>query len=96
MCRRARPSRSTSNSIRRNVLSQSPAIWPPHWPGPRGRGKCRAAGAGPASAIRRAASACFDALSYSKQRAHVIAVESAKRPETRARRVEKIAGELSA
>ncbi|WP_307615447.1 YdeI/OmpD-associated family protein [Nocardia flavorosea] len=46
--------------------------------------------------MRRAASACFDALSYSKQRAHVIAVESAKRPETRARRVEKIAGELSA
>ncbi|NKY34697.1 DUF1905 domain-containing protein [Nocardia speluncae] len=37
----------------------------------------------------------FDALSYSKQRAHVIAVESAKRSETRARRVEKVVGELS-
>ncbi|MEU1983940.1 YdeI/OmpD-associated family protein [Nocardia sp. NPDC019395] len=38
----------------------------------------------------------FDALSYSKRRAHVIAVESAEHPETRARRIEKIVTELSA
>ncbi|MGI5220844.1 YdeI/OmpD-associated family protein [Nocardia sp. CA-290969] len=37
----------------------------------------------------------FDALSYSKRRAHVLAVESAKRAETRAGRVEKVVGELS-
>ena len=51
-----------------------------------------------AAALAEASGAreAFDALSYSKQRAHVIAVESAKRPETRARRVEKVVGELSA
>jgi hypothetical protein len=38
----------------------------------------------------------FEALSYSKRRAHVIAVESAKRPETRVRRIEKVVTELSA
>lgn len=36
------------------------------------------------------------ALSYRKRRAHMIAVESAERPETRTRRVEKVVGELSA
>jgi len=36
-----------------------------------------------------AAAAAFAALSYSKQRAHVLSVEGAKTAETRARRVEK-------
>ncbi|WP_280420750.1 YdeI/OmpD-associated family protein [Nocardia carnea] len=38
----------------------------------------------------------FDAQSYSQRRAHVNAVESAKRPETRAGRIDKIVAELSA
>jgi hypothetical protein len=37
-----------------------------------------------------AAAAAFAALSYSKQRAHVLSVEGAKTAETRARRVEKV------
>ena len=42
-----------------------------------------------------AAKAAFDALSYSRQRGHVLAVESAKRPETRDNRVAKIVAELT-
>lgn len=34
--------------------------------------------------------AAFDAMSYSHQRAHVLAVEGAKAAETRARRIEKV------
>lgn len=37
----------------------------------------------------------FQALSYSKQRAHVLSVEGAKTAETRARRVAKVLDELS-
>lgn len=37
----------------------------------------------------------FRALSYSRQRAHVLSVEGAKTPETRARRVVKVLDELS-
>lgn len=37
----------------------------------------------------------FQALSYSKQRAHVLSVEGAKTAETRARRVTKVLDELS-
>jgi uncharacterized protein YdeI (YjbR/CyaY-like superfamily) len=37
----------------------------------------------------------FDALSYSHQRAHVLAVEGAKKPETRVRRVERTVADLS-
>ena len=37
----------------------------------------------------------FGALSYSKQRAHVLSVEGAKTAETRARRVTKVLDELS-
>jgi Bacteriocin-protection, YdeI or OmpD-Associated/Domain of unknown function (DUF1905) len=37
----------------------------------------------------------FDALSYSHQRAHVLAVEGAKKPETRQRRVERAVADLS-
>ncbi|MFC4944771.1 YdeI/OmpD-associated family protein [Pseudonocardia sp. GCM10023141] len=36
------------------------------------------------------AKAAFDALTYSNQRAHVLAVEGAKAAATRARRVEKV------
>ena len=36
----------------------------------------------------------FDALSYSRRRAHVLAVEGAKTPDTRARRVAKVLEEL--
>jgi hypothetical protein len=38
----------------------------------------------------------FDALSYSHQRAHVLAVEGAKKPETRTRRIERVITDLSA
>jgi hypothetical protein len=41
------------------------------------------------------ARAAFDALSYSHQRAHVMAIEAAKKPETRARRVAKTLDQLS-
>lgn len=41
-----------------------------------------------------AAKAAFDALSYSQQRQHVLAVESAKKPETRTRRIESVIGAL--
>lgn len=37
-----------------------------------------------------AARAAFDALSYSHRRAHVLAVEGAKTPQTRQRRVAKV------
>lgn len=37
----------------------------------------------------------FDALSFSNQQRHVLAVEGAKAPETRARRVEKVVAALS-
>ena len=40
-----------------------------------------------ALAAEPAAKASFDALPYSHQRQHVLAVESAKKPETRARRI---------
>ena len=40
------------------------------------------------------ARAAFDALSFSRRRERVVAVESAKKPETRQRRVEKVVGEL--
>ncbi|MGH2441542.1 MAG: YdeI/OmpD-associated family protein [Chloroflexota bacterium] len=36
----------------------------------------------------------FDSLAPSRRRAHVLAVESAKTPETRARRMDRIIGEL--
>ncbi len=36
-----------------------------------------------------AARAAYDRLSYSHKREHVLAIESAKKPETRARRIEK-------
>jgi len=48
-----------------------------------------------ALAARPDAKAAFDALSYSHQRAHVLAVESAKKAETRARRVEKTIEQLT-
>jgi hypothetical protein len=41
-----------------------------------------------------AAAAAFAALSYSKQRAHVLSVEGAKTADTRLRRVEKVLGTL--
>ncbi|HEU5483302.1 MAG TPA: YdeI/OmpD-associated family protein [Microlunatus sp.] len=44
---------------------------------------------------RPEAKAAFDALSYSHRRAHVLAVEAAKRPETRARRVAKAVEQLT-
>lgn len=47
-----------------------------------------------ALAAEPAAKAAFEALSYSQQRQHVLAVESAKKPETRARRVESVVGAL--
>jgi hypothetical protein len=40
------------------------------------------------------AATAFAALSYSAQRAHVLSVEGAKTPETRARRVAKVLGAL--
>jgi hypothetical protein len=43
-----------------------------------------------------AAKAAFDKLSYSHQSRHVLAVEGAKKPETRARRVAAVVEELSA
>ena len=43
-----------------------------------------------------AARQAFDALSYSHQRQHVLAVEEAKKPETRQRRIEKAVADLSA
>lgn len=49
-----------------------------------------------AAALDRAgARAAFDALSYSKQRERALAVTSAKRPETRERRVATIVAELA-
>ena len=48
-----------------------------------------AALAGDAAAKQR-----FDALSYSNQSRHVIAIEQAKTPETRARRIEKALSQL--
>ncbi|MDY4040952.1 MAG: YdeI/OmpD-associated family protein [Collinsella sp.] len=48
-----------------------------------------------ALAAEPTARASFEALSYSRRRAHVDAVTSAKRPETRARRIARIVGELS-
>lgn len=47
-----------------------------------------------ALAAEPAARAAFEALSYSRRRAHVDAVTSAKRPETRARRIARVVGEL--
>ena len=44
----------------------------------------------------RGARAAWDKLSYSHQKEHARAVEDARRPETRARRVEKVIAELSA
>lgn len=41
-----------------------------------------------------AAKARFEAIGYSHQRAHVLSVEDAKTPETRARRVAKVLGAL--
>ena len=41
------------------------------------------------------AKAAFEALSYSNQRRHVLAVEGAKAADTRARRIEKIVTELA-
>ena len=49
-----------------------------------------------ALAGRPGARAAFDALSYSHQRSHVLAIEAAKRPDTRARRVAKTVSDLSA
>jgi bifunctional DNA-binding transcriptional regulator/antitoxin component of YhaV-PrlF toxin-antitoxin module len=43
-----------------------------------------------------AAKKAFDALSYSNQRRHVLAVEGAKTAETRARRIAKVVDELTA
>jgi len=47
-----------------------------------------------ALAAAPAAKAAFDGLSYSRQRAHVLAVEGAKAAETRQRRVAKVVAEL--
>jgi hypothetical protein len=43
-----------------------------------------------------AARRAFDAMSYSHQRQHVLAVEEAKKPETRQRRIDKAVADLSA
>lgn len=48
-----------------------------------------------ALAAEPTAKAAFDALSYSHQRQHVLAVESAKKPETRARRVQSVVQALN-
>jgi uncharacterized protein YdeI (YjbR/CyaY-like superfamily) len=42
------------------------------------------------------AHAAYDRLSYSRKREHVHAIESAKKPETRKRRIEKALAMLSA
>jgi len=44
----------------------------------------------------KGARAAWDKLSYSNQREHARAVEGAKRPETRLRRIEKTLAELAA
>jgi len=44
----------------------------------------------------KSAKAAWDKLSYTRQKEHARAVEEARRPETRARRVEKAVAELSA
>ncbi len=49
-----------------------------------------------ALAAAPAAKAAFDALSYSHQRQHVLAIEDAKTPETRARRVAATIAKLTA
>lgn len=49
-----------------------------------------------ALAAAPAAKAAFDALSYSHQRQHVLAIEDAKTPETRARRVAAAIAKLTA
>ncbi len=49
-----------------------------------------------ALAKRRGARAAWDALSLSHRREHVTAIEEAKRPETRARRIEKALAMLEA
>jgi hypothetical protein len=50
-----------------------------------------------AAALQAAgARAVFDALSYSGQRRHVLAVEGAKGAETRRRRIDKVVADLSA
>jgi Bacteriocin-protection, YdeI or OmpD-Associated/Domain of unknown function (DUF1905) len=41
-----------------------------------------------------AARAAYDRLAYSRQREHVIAIENAKKPETRARRIEQAVATL--
>jgi hypothetical protein len=43
----------------------------------------------------RAAKTMWDKLSYSHRRAHVSAIEAAKRPETRARRIKKAVADLA-
>jgi hypothetical protein len=48
-----------------------------------------------ALAAKPKARKAFDALSYSHQRAHVLAVEGAKKPETRQRRVDRVVADLS-
>lgn len=50
-----------------------------------------------ATALKAApgARAAFDALSYSNQRRHVLAVEGAKAADTRARRIEKVVAEFA-
>lgn len=50
-----------------------------------------------ASALKsnKAAQAMWDQLSYSHKRAHVSSIEEAKRPETRARRIEKAVADLA-
>jgi hypothetical protein len=48
-----------------------------------------------AAALRKAKlTAAFDALSYTNRREHVRAVEEAKRPETRARRIDAVVAKL--
>ena len=49
-----------------------------------------------ATALKRAPNAkkTFDALSYSRKRAHVLSIEGAKTPETRKRRIDKSIAEL--
>ena len=48
----------------------------------------------PPAAVEGARKA-FDALSYSNQRRHVLAIEGAKTPETRARRIAGAVGEVA-
>jgi len=49
-----------------------------------------------AAALKRSPNAkkTFDALSYSRKRAHVLSIEGAKTPETRKRRIDKSIAEL--